>query len=59
MLENTVKPLNKGRFGDNINSAVVSFVRREVVLFSEVQNLLKLKGNQLFGTLKGVLCKKV
>jgi len=32
---------------------------REVVLFSEVQNVLKLEGNQLFGTLKSVLCREV
>ena len=40
----TVEPPNKGHFGDNINSAVVSFVdlAREVVLSSEVQNVLEL-----------------
>jgi len=45
---NTVKPLNKGHIGENINSAVV--LCREVVLISEVQ---------LFGTLKSVLCREV
>ena len=30
---------------------------REVVLFSEVQNVLELYTNQLFGTLKSVLCR--
>ena len=37
---NTVKPLNKGHIGDNINSLVLSFCR-EVVLFLEVVNVLK------------------
>ena len=38
------------------NSAVMSFV--EVVLFSEVPSVLKLEGNQLFGTLKSVLVER-
>ena len=37
-----VEPLNKGHAGDNINSLVLSFVERYVVLFSEVVNVLKL-----------------
>ena len=37
----TVEPLNKGHFGENINSAVLSFYG-EVVLFSEVLNVLEL-----------------
>ena len=48
----TVEPPNKGHFGDKINSesAVVSFVEREVVLSSEVQNVLELyTGKQIFG----------
>ena len=36
----TVKYLNKEHFGNNVNSAVV--LGKEVVLFSEVQNVLKL-----------------
>jgi len=32
---------------------------KEVVCFSEVQNVLKLYGNQLFGTLKGVICREI
>ena len=28
----TVEPPNKGHFGDNINSAVVSFVERSIIL---------------------------
>ena len=38
----TVEPPNKGHFGDNINSDVLSFVEIEVVLSSEVQNVLEL-----------------
>ena len=38
----TVAPPNKAHVGDNnINSLVLSFVYREVVLFSEVVNVLK------------------
>ena len=44
-LKSTVKPPNKGHFGNNINSTVVHGLCREVGLFSEVQNVLKLKGN--------------
>ena len=47
-----MEPPNKGHFGANINSAVVSFVYRAVVLSSEVQNVL---GKQNFGTLTCVL----
>ena len=31
-----MEPPNKGHYGDNINSAVMSFVYREVVPFSAV-----------------------
>ena len=46
-----MEPLNKGHFGDNINSAVVSFVERLSVLSSEVQNVLELHciGKQFLG----------
>ena len=30
---NTVEPPNKGHIGDNINSAVLSFVRKVTILF--------------------------
>ena len=39
---NTVEPPNKGHFGANINSDVVSFLYRAVVLTSEVQKVLEL-----------------
>ena len=41
LLGNTVKPPNRGHFGDNINSAVFSFVERGCPL-SEVQNVFEL-----------------
>ena len=37
----TVEPPNKGHVGDNINSAVVSFVESLIFLSSEVQNVLE------------------
>ena len=37
----TVKPPNKGHIGDNINSLVLFYTCREVILFSEVVNVLK------------------
>ena len=53
-----MEPPNKGHVGDNINSAVLSFVHKEVVLLSEleVQNVLELT---IFGTLTSVLCREV
>ena len=43
---NTVEPPNKGHFGDNINSDVVSFVER----LSSLRRFKKY-GKQIFGTL--------
>ena len=40
-----VEPPNKGHVEDNTNSLVLSFVYREVVLFSEVLSVLRLYNN--------------
>ena len=50
----TVKHPNKECFAYNINSAVMSSVER-----LSSSRKLKLQGNQLFGTLKSVLCREV
>ena len=49
----TVKLPNKGCFGDNINSDVVSFVER----FSEVQNVLNYTESSYVGHWKSPLCR--
>ena len=45
----TMEPPNKGHFGDNINSAVLSFVER----FSSSRRFRSIRtiGKQIFGTL--------
>ena len=54
----TVEPPNKGHFGDNINSADLSFVERLSSLrrFKMYYNYI---GKQIFGTLPCVLCREV
>jgi len=47
----------KDTLNNNYNFSCI--LCREVVLFSEIQNVLKLEGNQLFGTLKRVCCREV
>ena len=51
---NTVEPPNKGHFGCNINSDVVSFVER----LSSLRRFKKY-WKQMFGTLTCVLCREV
>ena len=52
---NTVKLLNSGHFGGQYKFSCCVLCR-EVVLFSEVQNVLELYSDKLFGTLKSILC---
>ena len=53
----TMEPPNKGHFGDNINSAVLSFVER----FPSSRRFRSIRtiGKQIFGTLNCVLCREV
>ena len=44
----TVEPPNKGHIGDNINSAVLSFIE-----------VLKPIGHVIFGTSNSILCREV
>ena len=53
----TVEPLNKGHIGDNINSAVVSFVERLSSFGGS--KCIRTTGKQFFGTLTYVLCREV
>ena len=46
-----VEPPNKGHVGDNINSAVVSFLGGS--------KCIRTIGKQIFGTLTCVLCREV
>ena len=57
LLDYTVEPLNKGHFGDNINSADVSFVERLSSLrrFKMYYNYREIN----FVTLTCVLCREV
>ena len=50
----TVEPPNKGHVGDNINSAVLSFVER-----LSSSRRFRTMGKQIFGTLACVLCREV
>ena len=45
MYTSTVEPPHKGHVKDNINSVLC----REVVLFSEVQNVLEVLGSKFLG----------
>ena len=47
-----MEPPNKGYFGDNINSAVLSFVESGSKCITTI-------GKQIFGTLTRVLCREV
>ena len=53
----TVEPPNKGHVGDNINSAVVSFVERLSSFIGS--KCIRSIGKPIFGTLTCVLCKEV
>ena len=52
----TVEPLNKGHFGDNINSAVLSFIER--LSSFRGSNCTKTIGHVIFGTSNSVLCRE-
>ena len=52
-----VKPPNKGHVGDDINSAVLSFIER-LSSFRGSQ-CIKTIGHVIFGTLNSVLCREV
>ena len=54
----TVEPPNKGHFGDNINSAVVSFVER-LSSFGGSNACIRTIGKTVVGTLTCVLCREV
>ena len=54
-ISNTVEPPNNGHFGDNINSAVVSFVER----LSSRRRFKMSIGKQIFGSLTCVLRREV
>ena len=54
----TVEPPNKGDFGDNINSAVVSFVER-LSSFGGSNACIRTIGKTAVGTLTCVLCREV
>ena len=49
-----MEPPNKGHYGDNINSAVMSFVER-LFPFQRLKNYKETW--QLFGTLTSILCR--
>ena len=53
----TVEPLNKGHVGDNINSAILSFV--ETLFPFGGSRCIRVIGKTLFGALTCVLCKEV
>ena len=53
-IQYTVEPPNKGHIGDNINSAVVSFV--EKLSSFGGSKCIRTIGKQVFGTLNCVLC---
>ena len=53
----TVEPPNIGHVGDNINSAVVSFVER-LSSFGDSKRIRTI-GKTIFGTLNCVLCREV
>ena len=53
----TAEPPNKGHVGDNIDSAVVSFVER--LTSFEGLKCIRTIGETIFGTLTCVLCREV
>ena len=53
----TVEPLNKGHVGDNIYSAVLSFIER--LSSFRGSKCTKTIGHVIFGTLNSVLCREV
>ena len=55
MLLCTVEPLNRGHVGDNINSAILSFIER----LSSFRGSQCPIGKIIFGTSNSVLCREV
>ena len=53
----TVEPPNKGHVGDNINSAVLSFIER--LSSFRGSKCTKTIGHVIFGTSNSVLCREV
>ena len=52
-----MEPPNKGHFGDNINSAVLSFIER--LSSFRGSKCTKTIGNVIFGTSNSILCREV
>ena len=52
-----MEPLNKGHVGDNINSAVLSFIER--LSSFKGSKCTKTIGHVIFGTSNRVLCREV
>ena len=56
-MQTTVEPPNKGHVGDNINSAVLSFIER--LSSFRGSKCTKTIGHVIFGTSNSVLCREV